>query len=143
MVTVRHLLENKGPEVFSISPDASVYTSLMLMAEKRVGALLVIENEELVGVISERDYARKVILKGKASKETSVREIMTSKVYYVGPDQRIEECMALMTEKSIRHLPVLDDGNLLGIVSIGDIVKAVISEQEFIIDQLEQFIMGR
>ena len=143
MVFVRHLLENKGPDVFSISPDASGYTSLMLMAEKRVGALLVMENEELVGVISERDYARKVILKGKASKETSVREIMTSKVYYVGPDQRIEECMALMTEKSIRHLPVLDDGNLLGIVSIGDIVKAVISEQEFIIDQLEQFIMGR
>ncbi len=143
MVIVRHLLGKKGPEVFSISPDASVYTALMLMAEKRVGALLVIENEELVGVISERDYARKVILRGKASKETSVRDIMSSKVYYVGPDHRIEECMALMTEKSIRHLPVLDDGNLLGVVSIGDIVKAVISEQEFIIDRLEQFIMGR
>ncbi|MCH7549664.1 MAG: CBS domain-containing protein [Candidatus Krumholzibacteriota bacterium] len=143
MVVVRQLLENKGPEIHSISPDASVYTSLMLMAEKRIGALLVIENEELVGVISERDYARKVILRGKSSKETSVREIMSSKVFYVGPDHRIEECMALMTEKSIRHLPVLEGGELMGVVSIGDIIKAVISEQEFIIDQLEQFIMGR
>ena len=146
MAIVRQILDSKGAgaqEVHTISPDASVFTALMLMAEKRVGALLAIENDRLVGVISERDYARKVILRGKASKETNVREIMSSKVFYVGPDHRIEECMALMTEKSIRHLPVLEDDRLIGIVSIGDIVKAVISEQEFIIDQLEQFIMGR
>ena len=143
MVTVKSLLENKGDQVWSISPDASVYTALMLMAEKRVGALVVLENEKLVGIISERDYARKVILKGRASKETTVGEIMTTKVYYVSRDHQIDRCMALMTDKSIRHLPVLDGENILGIISIGDVVKAVISEQEFIIDQLETFITGR
>jgi len=143
MVTVQHLLENKGNEVSSISPAASVYSALMLMAERRIGALLVLENDKLIGVISERDYARKVILKGKSSKDTTVREIMSSRVFYVGPDHRIEECMALMTDKSIRHLPVMRGDDLVGVISIGDVVKAVISEQEFIIEQLEQFITGR
>ena len=116
MVTVQHLLENKGNDICSISPDASVYSALMLMAEKRIGALLVLENDKLVGVISERDYARKVILKGKSSRDTIVREIMSSRVYYVSPDHRIEECMALMTDKSIRHLPVMQEDDLVGVL---------------------------
>jgi len=143
MALVKNLLERKGDQVWSVSPDSSVYDALVLMAEKRVGALLVIDNGKLVGVCSERDYARKIILVGKASKDTKVADIMSTKVFYVGPEQRIEECMALMTDKSIRHLPVLEDGNLIGVISIGDVVKAVISEQEFIIGQLEQFIAGR
>jgi len=143
MVTVQHLLENKGKDICSISPDASVYSALMLMAEKRIGALLVLENDKLIGVVSERDYARKVIIKGKSSKDTTVQEIMSSRVFYVSPDQRIEECMALMTDKSVRHLPVMQGDDLVGVISIGDVVKAVISEQEFIIEQLEQFITGR
>lgn len=143
MVTVQHLLDNKGNEIHSISPDASVYSALMLMADKRIGALMALENDKLVGVMSERDYARKVILMGKASKETTVREIMSTRVFYVSPEHRIEECMAIMTEKSIRHLPVMQGEQLVGVISIGDVVKAVISEQEFIIEQLEQFITGR
>ncbi len=142
MTTVKNLLEAKGSDIWSVSPDVSVYTALMLMAEKRVGALIVVENDQLVGVLSERDYARKVILKGKSSRETTVRAIMTAKVYVVGPEYGIDECMALMTEHSIRHLPVMDDAKLAGIISIGDVVKAVISDQEFIIGQLEQFITG-
>lgn len=143
MVLVRNLIETKGDTVWSISPSASVYDALTMMAEKKVGALLVIEDGKLAGVISERDYARKIILVGKSSRETLVNDIMSSKVYYVSPDQRIEECMALMTDKSVRHLPVMDGAKLVGVVSIGDVVKALISEQEFIIDQLEQFITGR
>ena len=142
MVTVRNLLENKGNHIWSISPDASVYTALMLMADKRIGALLVLIDDKLAGVMSERDYARKVILKGRSSKDTLVGDIMTTKVFYVSPDQKIDECMALMTDKSIRHLPVVEGEDLLGVISIGDVVKAVISEQEFIIDQLETFITG-
>lgn len=143
MVTVKHLLESKGGDIWSISPDASVYTALMLMAEKRVGALLVLENDKMVGIMSERDYARKVILKGRSSKDTMVSDIMTTKVFHVSPDTEIDKCMALITDKSIRHLPVMDGGDLVGIISIGDVVKAVINEQEFIIDQLETFITGR
>jgi len=143
MVHVRDLLRTKGERIWSVSPDASVYTALVLMAEKRIGALVVLVDDKLTGIISERDYARKIVLKGKSSKETTVREIMSSKVYFVSPDQSVEGCMALMTEKSIRHLPVMEGDELVGIVSIGDIVKALISEQEFIIEQLEQFIMGR
>lgn len=143
MVRVHHILENKGTKVWSVAPETSVYDALVQMADKGVGALLVMEGPKLVGVFSERDYARKVILQGKASKDVPVRDIMSSKVYFVSPHQAIEECMALMTNRSIRHLPVMDGDDLVGLISIGDVVKAVISKQEFIIEQLEQFIMGR
>ena len=119
-----------------------MYEAIELMAEKVVGALLVMEGSNVVGVISERDYARKVILKGRSSKETRISEIMTTRVIYVRPDHTLEECMALMTEKRIRHLPVLDAGNLIGVLSIGDLVKAIIAEQKFIIDQLTHYISG-
>ena len=143
MKTVAQLLRAKGHDVLSISPEAFVFEALKVMAEKNVGALLVVEGERLVGVFSERDYARKVILKGKASKEIPVREIMTSHVLYVRPEQTIEECMALMTDKRVRHLPVLEEERLVGVVSIGDVVKAIIAEQEFMIEQLQNYITGR
>jgi len=119
-----------------------VFDALSLMAEKEVGALLVLEGEKLVGIISERDYARKVILLGKSSKSTAVREIMTAEVICVRPEQTIQECMALMTESHVRHLPVLENDRLSGVISIGDVVKAIISEQEFMIEQLERYIVG-
>jgi len=143
MITVRDVLDRKGRGVWSVSPDDTVFEALQAMSQRRVGALMVTENGKLVGVISERDYARKVVLAGKNSRETAVGDIMTSKVYYVSPDHHIEECMALMTNKSVRHLPVMDGDRLEGVVSIGDVVKAVISHQEFIIEQLEHFIAGR
>jgi CBS domain-containing protein len=142
MVKVEQLLTAKGREIWSISPDDSVFAALEMMAEKNVGGLLVIENAELVGIITERDYARKVILQGKASKEISVRDIMTQDVIYVNSDQLIEDCMALMTEKRIRHLPVYDGEDLVGVISIGDVVKALISEHEFVIEQLVSYITG-
>lgn len=143
MKTVNELLRTKGGNVWSIGPDATVYEALAVMAEKDVGALLVLDKAgQLVGVLSERDYARKIVLKGKTSRETLVREIMTEKVLGVRPDQTIEECMALMTNKRIRHLPVLEEGRLAGVISIGDVVKAIISEQEFVIEQLENYITG-
>jgi CBS domain-containing protein len=143
MKTVGQLLKAKGNQVWSINPDRSVLDALRMLAEKDVGALLVLEEEEVVGIFSERDYARKIILKGKTSRETQVREIMSKKVFYVTPDQAIEECMALMTMERIRHLPVLDDGKLAGIISIGDVVKTIISNQQFMIDQLEKYITGK
>ena len=143
MKTVMQLLQTKGQDIWSITPDALVIDALKLMAENRVGALLVLEAGQVVGIISERDYARKVSLLGKSSKTTPIREIMTEKVVYVRPEQSIEDCMALMTDKRIRHLPVLADDQLIGVISIGDVVKAVISEQEFIIAQLENYITGR
>jgi CBS domain-containing protein len=143
MTSVAHLLQTKGHAVWSIPPDASVYEAIKLMADKGVGALLVMEGQRLVGIVSERDYARKVILQGKSAWDTPVKEIMTDKVFYVRPDQTVEDCMALMTARRIRHLPVLDDDRVIGVVSIGDLVKAVISEQEVRIQQLEQYIMGR
>ena len=143
MTSVAHLLQAKGHDVWSIPPDASVYEAIKLMADKGVGALLVMEGQRLVGIVSERDYARKVILQGKSSRDTPVSEIMTDKVFYVRPEQTVEDCMALMTAHRIRHLPVLDDKLVRGVVSIGDLVKAVISEQEVRIQQLEQYIMGR
>ena len=143
MLTVYQLLQNKGRDTWSINPDATVYEALNLMSEKEIGALLVLENRELVGIISERDYARKVILKGKSSMSTPVREIMTSRVYYLRTDQTIDDCMALMTSKRIRHLPVFEDGQLVGVISIGDVVKAIISQQEFVIEQLENYITGK
>ena len=141
MVTVRQLLHNKGSDVWSISPEAPVYEALELMADKDIGALLVLEEDSLVGIISERDYARKVALQGRTSLNTPVKDIMTSEVYRIGPDQTVEECMALMTNRRIRHLPVLSDNGLEGVVSIGDIVKAIISNQEFMIEQLENYIV--
>lgn len=142
MKLVKQILRGKGSEALSISPDASVYDALKLMAERNVGALLVLERERLVGIISERDYARKVILKGKSSLDTPVREIMTDKVLFVRPEQTVEECMALMTDKHIRHLPVLVGEQVIGIVSIGDLVKASIDEKDFLIQQLESYITG-
>ncbi len=143
MKTVRELLRNKGDQVYSIGPDASVYEALTLMAEKDVGALLVLDSGQLVGILSERDYARKIVLKGKTSRETSVREIMTERVVWVRPDQTIDECMALMTNKRVRHLPVMEESRLVGVISIGDVVKDIISEQEFVIAQLENYITGK
>ena len=143
MKTVAQLLRTKGHQVLSVSPDIPVFEALEVMAEKNVGALLVLEGERLVGIFSERDYARKVILKGKASKETPVREIMSSHVLYIRPEQTIEDCMALMTGKRVRHLPVLEEQRVIGVISIGDVVKAVIAEQEFMIEQLQNYITGR
>ncbi|MBI2090508.1 MAG: CBS domain-containing protein [Deltaproteobacteria bacterium] len=142
MITVRDILRAKGDQIWWISPDATVFSALELMAEKNVGALVVLDGETLAGIFSERDYARKVILKGKASKETAVREIMTSEVTTVRPGQSVDECMALMTDKRIRHLPVFEGEKLVGLISIGDVVKAVISEREFVIKQLENYITG-
>jgi CBS domain-containing protein len=143
MKTVRELLQDKGYDIWSVGPDDSVYDALKLMADKNVGAVLVTEAGNLVGILSERDYARKVILKGKTSKDTPVREIMTEKVVYVRPDQTSDECMALMTDKRVRHLPVIENGQLIGIISIGDVVKEIISHQEFMLEQLENYITGR
>jgi CBS domain-containing protein len=143
MKTVKQILRDKGSQVLSIQPDALVYDALKLMAEKDVGALLVLEKGRLVGIISERDYARKVVLKGRSSLDIPVRDIMIERVMFVRPEQTIEECMALMTEKHIRHLPVLVGDQVVGIVSIGDLVKASIEEKEFMIKQLENYITGR
>lgn len=142
MKTVTHLLHGKGRDIWSIRPDASVYDALRLMADKEVGALLVLDSGRLVGIISERDYARKVILKGKSSLETPVRDIMTPKVICVRPEQTMEECMALMTDKHVRHLPVVVGDEVVGVISIGDLVKAVIEQKDFMIRQLENYITG-
>jgi CBS domain-containing protein len=142
MKTVAQLLRSKPHGVLSITPDTAVYHALQLMAEKNVGALLVLDGDSLVGIFSERDYARKVILVGKSSKETQVREIMSSHVLYVRPQQTIQDCMALMTDKRVRHLPVLDEHRVVGVISIGDVVKSIISEQEFMIEQLQNYITG-
>jgi CBS domain-containing protein len=143
MVTVRQLLKSKPADVWSVGPDTSVYEALELMAEKDIGAVLVLEDGELVGIFTERDYARRGILKGRLSKETSVGELMVDVVCYVRPEQTIDDCMALMTEKRVRHLPVLEDGRLIAIISIGDVVKKTIEEQEYTIQQLENYITGR
>ena len=140
MKSVRQLLQSKGREIYSITPDARVFDALKLMAEKNVGALVVIEGGRLAGIISERDYARKVILLSKSSHDIAVREIMTGKVFTVNPDHTVEECMALMTGKRIRHLPVTEGERLTGVLSIGDLVKEVIAEQEQTIKQLESYI---
>ena len=140
MKSLKQLLEGKGREIYSIGPDARVFDALRLMADKSVGALIVTEGGRIAGVISERDYARKVILLGKSSKETRVRDIMTHKVITVHPGQTVEECLALMTEKRIRHLPVTEGERLIGVLSIGDLVKEVIAEQQRTIEQLESYI---
>ena len=142
MKKVNDILKIKGHDVWSIAPDASVYDAIHLMTDKKVGALTVIEDSKLVGMISETDYTRNVILKGRSSQNTSVKEIMTTQVLYVQPEQDIEDCMALMTEKRTRHLPVLNEGKLIGLISIGDVVKSIIDEQQFTIEQLERYITG-
>ena len=142
MQTVKQLLQTKGFDVWSVAPDTSVYDALALMADKNIGALLVLDNGKVVGIFSERDYARKVVLKGKTSRDTPVSEVMTSRVVYLRPEQTIEDCMALMTDKHIRHLPVLEDNQAIGVISIGDVVKTIISEQEFMIQQLENYVTG-
>lgn len=140
MKKIQQLLDEKGTRVWSIGPDATVYEALALMAEKGIGALMVIGDGRPVGLFSERDYARNVILKGRASRDTPVRDIMSSPILCVTPDQPLEEAMALMTEHRVRHLPVIREDQVLGMVSIGDLIKSIISEQKFIIEQLEHYI---
>ena len=142
MKTVAQILEEKGNEVWSVPADASVYSALELMAEKNVGAVLVTEGGTPVGILSERDYARKVVLEKRLSRDTAASEIMTPNPVCVRPDQSIEDCMALMTAKRFRHLPVVQDDAVVGLLSIGDVVKSVISEREFLIRQLETYISG-
>ncbi|MEA3278090.1 MAG: CBS domain-containing protein [Pseudomonadota bacterium] len=142
MRTIKELLDEKGHEVSSIGPDDLVYDALELMAEQKIGALIVLENGKPVGLVSERDYARNVALEGRSSRNTPVKDIMTARVVCAAPDQSVEECMAVMTEKRVRHLPVIESGQLVGLVSIGDLVKSIISEQQFIIEQLEHYISG-
>jgi len=143
MTSVAQILKSKSDKaVYTIAASATVFEAVKLMADKNIGALVVVEGGKIAGLITERDYARKVVLMARSSKETPVRDIMTSQVLCVRPDQGSDECMALMTEKRLRHLPVLDEGKLIGLVSIGDLVKDVISEQRFIIEQLEHYIAG-
>lgn len=142
MHTVRHVLEAKGHEVWSTSPESSVFAALGRLAEKDIGALLVMEDDRVVGIFSERDYARKVALQGKDSRKTTVGEVMTARVLGVHQEQTIHECMALMTAHRIRHLPVMEAGRVVGVISIGDVVKTIIAEQQFKIEQLENYITG-
>jgi CBS domain-containing protein len=140
MPTVNQLLQSKGFDIVTIDPDATVFQALETMDDHSIGSLVVLENGKLVGLFSERDYARSVILKGRTSKETKVKEVMTSQVAVISPEQSVEECMAIMTDKRVRHLPVMKDDKLVGIISIGDLVKAIIEEQQFVIDQLVRYI---
>ena len=141
--TIRDILRYKGPDVWSVGPDSSVYEAVEVMAEKQVGALLVLSGNSLVGVISERDYARKVILSGKSSRSTRVSEIMSSTVIFAEPTDVVDECMKTMTEKRIRHLPVVENGNVIGVVSIGDLVRWIIFAQDHTIQQLQNYIAGK
>jgi CBS domain-containing protein len=140
MRTVRQLLEAKASEIYAIDPDAAVLDAIRLMAEKRIGAVLVMQGSRLVGIVSERDYARKVVLYGRSSATTPVRDIMTAEVITVGMDDQAEHCMQVVTEQRIRHLPVLHHGEVMGVVSIGDLVKAVIEDQQIELDQLQRYI---
>ena len=139
---VKELLDKKGHDVHSVSPDTLVYDALKIMAEKEIGALVVLEKGKMVGIMSERDYARKVVLRGKSSRSTLVSEVMTRDVLVIEPQQCMSDCMALMTEKHVRHLPVVEHSTVIGVVSIGDVVKEIISEQQFVIHQLENYITG-
>ena len=140
MINVKQLLQEKGSDVWSIAPDGTVLDAISMMAQKGVGALIVVEGGNVVGIVSERDCARKVLLTQQSAQDTSVRDIMTNRVLYVLPNETAEECLALMTDKHVRHLPVIDGGQLVGVVSIGDLVKAVISHQQFMIEQLTNYI---
>jgi CBS domain-containing protein len=142
MHTVRQLLEAKAPDIFAIDPDAPVIDAIRLMAEKRIGSLLVLRQGRLAGILSERDYARKIVLQGRSSSDTPVRDIMTADVITVGPGDSADFCMRLVTEKRIRHLPVLESDRVLGVISIGDLVKAVIEDQQLQLDQLQRYIAG-
>jgi len=142
MQTIRDILMVKGTDVWCVEPDATVFDALRRMAEKEVGALVVTEGAQVVGLISEREYARKVVLQGRTSPTTLVKEIMISPVVYIHRDQAIEECMSLMTEKRTRHLPVIEDGKRVGLISIGDIVKSIIADQRFLIEQLVRYVSG-
>jgi CBS domain-containing protein len=142
METIRQILSKKGNQIYSVTPETTVYDTLMLMADKNIGAVLVLEEGKLVGIMSERDYARKVVLKGKFSKEIPVHEIMSSNVIFIDPDQTIINTKAVMIQKRIRHLPVMEDDKLVGIISIGDVVNAVLEENSFMIDQLATYIKG-
>jgi CBS domain-containing protein len=142
MKTVADILQTKGSEVWTIPPETIVFDALKLMADRNVGALVVTDGASVAGILSERDYARKVILHGKSSRELKAREIMSTNVYFVSSQEKIEDCMALFTNRRVRHLPVLQDGQLIGIISIGDVVKAVIAEQEYTIKHLENYITG-
>ena len=143
MATIRQLLDKKGQEVFSVRPDETVYDSIKKMADENVGSLTVMEGDKLVGIITERHYARNVVLKGRASPKTLVRDIMETNVIFARLDQSVQACMAIMTEKAVRHLPVIEQGKVVGMISIGDLVKDIISDQTFVVDQLVNFIHGR
>jgi CBS domain-containing protein len=142
MVTVKDILDKKGNEVFSISPDKTVFEALKILADKDIGALLVMQGEQAIGIFSERDYARKLILKGVLSKESKVGDVMSKDLVVVSPETDIFKCMQIMTEKKFRHLPIVDNTKLIGIVSIGDIVNAIIHSQEVVINDLEGYIKG-
>ena len=142
MRTVRQLLESKPAEIIAISPDAPVIDAIRLMAERHVGALVVMEGARLVGILSERDYARKIVLQGRSSKDTPVRDIMTAEVITVRPEDSSDHCMQVVTDKRIRHLPVMQGGDVIGVLSIGDLVRAVIEEQKQELDQLQRYIAG-
>lgn len=143
MGKVRNIIQIKGGAVFTVPSDTTVYNALELMLEKSIGALLIVDQEKFVGIFTERDYARKLILKGKSSRDTVIREVMTERPITVTPDTSIEDCMKIMSDKKIRHLPVMEDGKLGGLISVGDVVKFVIEEQKFIIENLEQYISQR
>lgn len=142
MTTIRQLLREKGHKICSVGPESTVYDAIRKMADEDIGSLVVIEGGKIVGIITERHYARNVVLKGRTSPATRVRDIMENKVLYAQPDQSVEECMAIMTDKRVRHLPVIEQGKEIGLVSIGDLVKSIISDQKFTIEQLEHFIRG-
>ena len=142
MTTIAQLLNVKGNQIWSVEPKATIFEALEIMSEKEIGALLVMEDGKLTGIFSERDYARKVILKGKSSKETPVGELMTKKVFYIDSQKTLNDCMAMMTAKRIRHVPVIEDNQVMGIVTIGDVVNQIISEQEVTINHLENYITG-
>ncbi len=141
MKTVKTMLKNKSSEIWTISQNATVYSAIQKMSDRRIGALPVVDEEKLVGIISERDYARRVILAGKSSKETKIKDVMTDALFYVSMETSVDQCMALMTEKRIRHLPIMDRGKLIGILSIGDIIKEIMTEQKIMIKHLEDYIM--
>lgn len=136
------ILQSKGSQIYSVAPDRTVFEALKLMADRQIGALLVMEGDKLVGIVTERDYARKIALENRSSRDTLVRDVMTRRVLCVRPEQTIEECMALMTDKRNRHLPVVDHKRVIGVLSIGDLVKAIIGEQKFVIEQLQHYISG-